>query len=520
MAVKRSGESKQGLVVTLVFFILATLGLGIATYYGFADQDRLTKEKKDAEAKEKIANAERDWYRTKSQLLLSYVGHLKAEEAGEMGAKATEFFGGQWASKVTGAAAKADVNDMTALVTNNLSKTLPWPSGANAPAVSYESLLTKRTQDYNTLEARYRAVEKEKNDAVAANQLAQQTLEKERAAFKAELGKQSKGHSDELVNMRLINAKQDDEIKKLGLEKEAVAKRTEEERTKVGNEIKLLNKKIGDQTARIADQAERIDLLERKDKDAPPDLRTDWKVTSIDRTGKKPFINLGSADNVKPQTTFRVHGVRPDGRPMPQAKGTIEVVNVINGHLSQAQVTDLRDALHDPITPGDVLYNPTFSPDRKKHVAVAGLIDLNGDGRDDLNGFLRLLDRQNVVVDAYLDPQNSTVHGPGITVNTEYLIVGGGLDVSSSAAKDKDAAPDARKLAFAEMTRKAKDAGVQVIGLNKYLDLIGYRMPRTTVEQTPATATYRPATPAPTTPAPAGRDNGKKDEKPMEGKDT
>src|SRR5262249_29140935 len=154
-------------------------------------------------------------------------------------------------------------------------------------------------------------------------------------------------------------------------------------------------------TARIADQAERIDLLERKDKDAPPDLRTDWKVTSIDRTGKKPFINLGSADNVKPQTTFRVHGVRPDGRPMPQAKGTIEAVNVLNGHLSQTQVTDLRDALHDPITPGDVLYNPTFSPDRKKHVAVAGLIDLNGDGRDDLNGFLRLLERQNVVVDAF-----------------------------------------------------------------------------------------------------------------------
>src|SRR4051812_25328778 len=38
-----AGESKTGLVVTLVFFILATLGLGVTTYFGFAEQDTLRK---------------------------------------------------------------------------------------------------------------------------------------------------------------------------------------------------------------------------------------------------------------------------------------------------------------------------------------------------------------------------------------------------------------------------------------------------------------------------------------------
>jgi hypothetical protein len=34
---RAAAESKQGLVITLVLFILLTLGLGVATYYGFAE---------------------------------------------------------------------------------------------------------------------------------------------------------------------------------------------------------------------------------------------------------------------------------------------------------------------------------------------------------------------------------------------------------------------------------------------------------------------------------------------------
>ena len=42
-------ESSVGLIVTLIFFILTSVGLGVATYYGFTQQDQLTKDKKAAE---------------------------------------------------------------------------------------------------------------------------------------------------------------------------------------------------------------------------------------------------------------------------------------------------------------------------------------------------------------------------------------------------------------------------------------------------------------------------------------
>ena len=57
-----------------------------------------------------------------------------------------------------------------------------------------------------------------------------------------------------------------------------------------------------------------------------------------------------------------IHSVGPDGRPNPQPKGTLEVVNVIGPHLSQARITAVKDANRDPVLVGDVLNNSTWDP--------------------------------------------------------------------------------------------------------------------------------------------------------------
>ncbi|MFN5288554.1 MAG: hypothetical protein ACK5E4_00530, partial [Planctomycetia bacterium] len=52
------GESKQGLVVTLVFFVLATIGLGVSTYFGFSEQEDLRKKAEDSDNKQKAEDLE------------------------------------------------------------------------------------------------------------------------------------------------------------------------------------------------------------------------------------------------------------------------------------------------------------------------------------------------------------------------------------------------------------------------------------------------------------------------------
>ena len=62
------GESKQGLVVTLVFFVLATIGLGVSTYFGFSEQEDLRKKAEDSDNKQKAEAKLIDFYKFQSNL--------------------------------------------------------------------------------------------------------------------------------------------------------------------------------------------------------------------------------------------------------------------------------------------------------------------------------------------------------------------------------------------------------------------------------------------------------------------
>lgn len=56
----KGGESKQGLIVTLIFFILATLTLGVFTYLGYDGQQQFIDARKKAEADLKKITDNRD----------------------------------------------------------------------------------------------------------------------------------------------------------------------------------------------------------------------------------------------------------------------------------------------------------------------------------------------------------------------------------------------------------------------------------------------------------------------------
>jgi hypothetical protein len=220
----------------------------------------------------------------------------------------------------------------------------------------------------------------------------------------------------------------------------------------------------------------------------------DWKVVRIDSRGETAYINLGSADKVQPQLTFRVHGVGGDGRPLPKDKAMVEVINVLGEHLSQAKINYVtlprekprHDPRHDPVVTGDVLINPSWDPNQKKHVALAGVVDLTGDGRDDTASFVRALERQNVVVDAYLDLRKDfTIKGPGITVNTDYLILGEEpAEVLGAQGRDAEIKQKISE-GMKAIRKQAESNGVKVIGLRRYLDEIGYRIPGNPDEKKP-----------------------------------
>jgi hypothetical protein len=467
---RNKGESKQGLVITLVFFILMTLGLGVSTYFGFAEQEKLTKTADQAKKDGDVFKNERDWYKAQAMLYRSYMGQAETLDGkDQIGTLKTQFDQGTMAAAKT----VKDREDVMKVL-KALSDRFGW--NGNQPKDTYEG-------QFNDLKTKYDAVAKQNEALVKANEDAKkalQTKDEELTAANDNYGKNLKDQA--------AKAKEEQEglQKELGTLREAINSNTEkhnkdmtgvaEANAKLKRQNEGQNKELSKAKERIADQQSKLDAQDVKTTEAPASMRTDWKIVRMDRRGTNPYINLGSADHVKPQLTFTIHGVGLDGRPNPQPKGTLEVLNVINGHLSQARVTSVKDPDRHPILEGDVLYNPSWNPTIKKHVALAGIMDITGDGRDSLKEFMRNLQQQNIVVDAYLDPKDGSVKG-GITLQTDYLIMGESQAFSATGRAGKEETEE-QKAGREKMQADAKKNGVKVVYLHKYLEMIGYRLPR------------------------------------------
>jgi hypothetical protein len=140
-------------------------------------------------------------------------------------------------------------------------------------------------------------------------------------------------------------------------------------------------------------------------------------------------------------------------------------------------LTSTRDAAKDPILVNDKLFNPTWDPNVKKHVAIAGVIDVHSDGRDATPEFLRALKKFGVEVDAIVDLKDGSIKrtGKGITVKTDLLIVGEGIEaVGDSRARNKDLAAKV-EASIKALRKDAAYNGVTIVSFKNYLDLIGFR---------------------------------------------
>jgi hypothetical protein len=482
MPPKSKGESKQGLIITLVFFILATIGLGVATYFGFAVDE--TKEKDYAQAKKDAATLKDriEYFKFQSQIYRAYMGHDEGIDKNDLNTLKENFDKG--VMKI--GKEEKDKEAVTKLIKElDDPKRLGWNAKEKKPDQTYESLLAAAKTDYEKLDKNRQKAEKEREEAKATVQKRDDELKEAQKNYEANLTKfKNQGNKDQDDDRKTIDKLRKD-LADAGVQLENARKLAETKVKTLNDQLKKKDADIKFRDERIKAQGEQIAELQIKSNQAPPSMRTDWKIVKMDLRGTNPYINLGSADRVKPQLTFGIHGVTLDGRPMSQPKGTLEVVAVVGEHLSRAHITSVKDPNRDPILEGDVLYNPSWNPTLKKHVALAGVIDLTGDGRDSLQEFRRGLERQNIIVDAWLDPKDGSIKGPGITVRTDYLILGESMEFLEKG-REKVGDPKNADLGRKQMEAQAGKNGVAIVPLHKYLEMIGYRLPRSMGEERPS----------------------------------
>jgi hypothetical protein len=196
------------------------------------------------------------------------------------------------------------------------------------------------------------------------------------------------------------------------------------------------------------------------EKDRPIVASASGEVTWVSLPNKMVWINRGHADNLQRQTQFTVFSGESVTGAKAVAKGKVEVTRITGEHEAEARIVE--DKLTDPIMAGDKVFTPLWSPGQQNHFALAGIMNLDGDGRNQINVVRGLINNRGGVVDCELDEQGKKFGE--ITANTRYIVVGDTPDKASSETIKNNG----------EILRDADRYHVQVMKLGEFKQQMDY----------------------------------------------
>jgi hypothetical protein len=495
-------EPSQPLVISLVFFVLLTIGLGVFCYVLYSDQKGKDEAVAKAAADLKAARAEaKDWENvakvnqmfsgvaddaTRSGLLAEIKEGDKAyQEIARLGAAAKA----QAAASAAAAAGRADpkgpkadpraagADDFAAIWT---------PGGPPATSLIDLAVRSRVERDLALKQAAadregYAAAVKAMADANAAYAAARKEFEKLAVqlpdTYNAKTQEIQKEMDKRAEAFKAAEAAFRADIEKL-----------QTDNTDLSNQKRLLAEDLG---------KVRGDLQALGTKLAPPDqFQADAPQGRVTRRlpDNVVEIDLGSADRVQPglvftvlpedfpekgrQSRMRVYR-EPDARGNYRSverftpKATLEVTEVLGPHLSRARLTSEADDIRDRVLPGDLLYNAVWKKGEVDHVALVGVFDINGDGTDDVDAVVRDLQKMGVPVDAVLDLRTLKWRGQ-LGTRTRYLVEG---QLPTSSFNDPNQAAKTRIVAAVTAARdEAKNKAIPVVKYQDFFARMGYRI--------------------------------------------
>jgi hypothetical protein len=484
------GDDKTWWIVGLVSCVVVIIVLGVFVYLGYSGQTALEAAKKKAEKDATVAQkiAKRQQFQT--LLLKATAGYARTKAADDK--------------------SPSDLENLTTLRRQYEGKDQDFSGMPDAEQKELADLVSQTKRD--TAED---AVKEKKTllDQIAA-------LRTELDGVRTDLDKQQTAARQAQTDFDASTKKLRDEIKQkdgmikqlnddnLALKNSTPKQVTdvEDRNKKVNQDNEAFKRKVDDLKRDLDEKDTEIAKLKRgiqdeiekrriKEKETVKVSTLDYvqpwgKIVRLDRTGNMAYIDLGWADNARPQLTFSIAGRGADGKPKKDRKGSLEIVRVLDRKLSQAKITGVQDTFNDPVVSGDLIFNPAWNPNEREHVAITGVIDLTGDGTDNRAELMRYLDRQGVIVDAYLDLKDMSIKPKGvegITTKTHYLILGDQPAYNVALGENKsNKAKEEIVSKVGEMATRARDEGVNIIGYRDFLMMIGYpRQQKITMSGTP-----------------------------------
>jgi len=328
-----------------------------------------------------------------------------------------------------------------------------------------EASRTYKTMLQNVFDEKEKLVKNEANAKAEVKSLKEKLLalesEKE-AQVKEHLAALEKAKQD-LADVQAKAKQQYDEISAKNAD---IAKSMEGDRAKHAEEMAKIN---AEKTAVETANAKLERLVDKlREGVASPDQfaqPADGRVTWVNQRYGKVWIDLGSSDGLRPQVTFSVAAEGNADAEQAEKKASIEVIRILDAHMAEAQITS--DDPKNPILTGDRIYSQVWDRGRTVGFAIAGKIDLDKDGQDDLQRLKDIISANSGRVDAA--PNEAGALEGELKIDTRYLVLGARPD----GAQARDAA---LRASWETLSADAERLGIETIPLEEFIKLMGWRI--------------------------------------------
>jgi hypothetical protein len=420
-------RESQGLQIALIIFVILTLLLGVVAFLFYKQYDEATKRAIAAEDEaKKNSEAARNTL-SENERLKEYIGvpsSMKVDELGEEVRRDFETYAPHFQGETRSYRA----------VLEYLGKTLRAREDALAAALAENEQLKNQIRQLEASKAPL--VDQERARADSANT----QLAAERTKFNE-------------ARQRL-----QDQAQQLQVRMETVQKEAEEK-------VKTAEAKLAEEQKRLQTTLSLLrDRTETLRKVTEPTFeRPDGVIRWVNQRARSVWISLGRADGLQRQMTFSVYPSTAMDVGKAPRKGSIEVTEILGDHLAEARI--LEDNPSDPIMPGDLIHTPVWEVGQRPRFALADGMDMDGDGKSDLDIVLNIIRSNGGIVDCYLDDEGNKTGD--ITSETRYLVLG---------AEPDETASEARRKARTELLRSADVYGLTKISLSELLNRMGWRI--------------------------------------------
>lgn len=438
-----AARENQGYLIAVILLVMLSIVLAITTYFGFTsaseNSSQLSQKTEELDREKKSSQG----YEALFRILSSYLGTTGASIA-----------------DVTTAQDQLNQTGLTDLIGRgqkivedykvDMSKHATTP---NAQDLTYRKLLNDIVATlgelHNTraiLDGQVRAANENLRVQLAAKdqELAakQQQVDQARTDLSTEKENHDKTRNE--LNQQLDSAQltintQGQSIDKLKSDLATREKSYEEDLAKRVRRIEELNQQLAEVT--------------RTEVPLP-----DGMIVGVAPNLGKVTINLGYGDKLRPNQTFAIYDQSKTHFRSGEEKAKIEVTRIIDAHLAEGRV--LSGRITNPILIRDYIVTPAWDPGYSAPIAIAGIIDLDGDEVSDLERLISIVEQNGGRVVAWHDEEGE-VNGK-VDENTRLFVMG---DVPLGRARE----------AYERLEQQKKTYQIREISVREFLNEIGYR---------------------------------------------